>query len=165
MSHFVIKPMTAVDAQALLYWQYSGDYAIYSMSTEYAAADVHFFVDPRNRYYAIDRINDSLGRGLGGFCCFGHDAQVPGGDYSEAALDIGLGMRPDLTGQGLGTLFLGTILDFARQTFAPQLFRATIASFNGRSRRVFAKQGFEERARFMSGHTQPHEFVIVIRPA
>lgn len=27
-----------------------------------------------------------------GYCCFGTDARVPGGDYSADALDIGLGM-------------------------------------------------------------------------
>lgn len=173
MSDFSIQPMNREAALAILYWQYSGEYAIYNLSTEHAEAEIRFFVDPDNHYYAIHTLAD----GLIGFCCFGHDAQVPGGDYSRdygdnyggdhevEVLDIGLGMRPDLTGQGKGNAFLRAILLFAQQTFAPQLFRATIASFNARSQRLFARHGFQEKARFMSGHTQPHEFVIVTRPA
>jgi hypothetical protein len=40
-----------------------------------------------------------------GFCCFGPDAQLRGGDYHEPALDVGLGLRPDLVGKGLEVAF------------------------------------------------------------
>lgn len=161
MNDFTIQPMTREVAQAILSWQYSGEYAIYNLTSEYTEADVAPFLDPDNHYYAIH----TPAAELVGFCCFGRDAQVPGGDYSTEALDVGLGMRPDWTGQGRGRLFLAAILAFAQQTFAPQLFRATIASFNVRSQRLFARHGFQEQTRFISGHAQRHEFVIVVRPA
>ena len=55
-------------------------------------------------------------------CSFGIDAQVPGGDYSAQALDVGLGLRPDHTGQGLGVTFLGAILAFAQERYSPTNF-------------------------------------------
>lgn len=161
MSDFIIQPMTREAAQAILRWQYSGEYAIYNLATEDIEAGIQPFLDPDNHYYAIY----TLAAELGGFCCFGRDAQVPGGDYRTEALDVGLGMYPEWTGQGRGRLFLAAILAFAQRAFAPQLFRATIARFNVRSQRLFARHGFQEQVRFISGHAQALEFVIVMRPA
>jgi GNAT superfamily N-acetyltransferase len=74
-------------------------------------------------YYAA---TDEQGT-LVGFFCFGAPAQVPGGQlcglYADDALDIGLGVRPDLTGRRLGREFLTAGLDFARRRFAPAPFR------------------------------------------
>ena len=53
---------------------------------EAVAEVVRFFIDPQNRYYQIE---DERGD-FAAFCCFGWDAQVPGGDYSADALDVGL---------------------------------------------------------------------------
>lgn len=61
-------------------------------------------LDPERRqsYYAALSKDE-----LVGFFSFGAEAQVPGGDYDNAkALDIGLGMRPDLTGKSLGLGFV-----------------------------------------------------------
>ena len=66
------------------------------------ARDVAALLRPDYHYHAA---HDETGR-LVGFCCFGEDAQVPGGDYSLPALDIGLGLHPDLTGRGLSHSFL-----------------------------------------------------------
>ncbi len=67
---------------------------------------VKSFLEPRYAYHAAWRRD----HGLAGFCCYGQDAQVPGGDYAAPAIDVGLGMRPDLVGQGLGDEFLRSIL-------------------------------------------------------
>ncbi len=37
-----------------------------------------------------------------GFCSFGVDGRVPGGDYPDGPLDVGMGMRPDLTAAAWG---------------------------------------------------------------
>ncbi len=63
-------------------------------------------------------------------------------------LDVGVGMRPDMTGQGLGCRFVAAVLEFAAQKFAPRILRATIAGFNRRSARVFESLGFERMCRF-----------------
>jgi [ribosomal protein S18]-alanine N-acetyltransferase len=91
---------------------------------------------------------------LVGFFCFGAPAQVPGGHlcglYAADAVDIGLGMRPDLTGRGLGREFLTAGLDFARRRFAPASFRLAVATFNQRAIHLYEKVGFQSVATFVS---------------
>jgi ribosomal-protein-alanine N-acetyltransferase len=86
--------------------------------------------------------------GLTGYFCFGEGAQVAAGKrlgvYEvEPALDVGLGMRPDLTGMGLGAEFLRAGLRIAREIYSPPAFRLTVAAFNHRAIRVYERAGFE----------------------
>jgi RimJ/RimL family protein N-acetyltransferase len=76
------------------------------------------------------------------------DAQVPGGDYGEDALDVGCGIRPDLTGQRLGPTVIQTALDFGRRQWHPSRFRATIAAFNERAQKAARRVGFEQVSTF-----------------
>jgi hypothetical protein len=59
-----------------------------------------------------------------------------------------LGMRPDLTGRGLGEEFVHAGLRFARETYSPPAFRLTVATFNQRAIRVYERAGFEIVERF-----------------
>jgi RimJ/RimL family protein N-acetyltransferase len=86
--------------------------------------------------------------GLTGYFCFGEGAQVAAGKrlgvYEvEPARDVGLGMRPALTGMGLGAEFLRAGLRFAREVYSPPAFRLTVAAFNHRAIRVYERAGFE----------------------
>lgn len=83
-----------------------------------------------------------------GFRSSGADGQVPGGTYDSASLDTGGGLRPDLTGKGLGREAIRTGLAFGREQFAPAAFRVTIATFNARARRVVQSLGFGHVASF-----------------
>jgi ribosomal-protein-alanine N-acetyltransferase len=47
-----------------------------------------------------------------GFPSFGPDGQVPGWDYDDSALDTGGGLRPELTGLGLGRFVIAAGLAF-----------------------------------------------------
>ncbi len=149
--------------QAILCWQYTGEYTLYNALLDPETADIdamsaEFFVNPHNAYAAHDEAGI-----LSGFCCFGVDAQVPGGDYISDALDIGLGLRPDLTGQGLGASFLSAILALAQQEFDSLHLRATIALFNTRCQRIFVKNGFQPTQHFMSRSEPPLAFVVMER--
>ena len=81
---------------------------------------------------------------------------MAGGDYAEDYLDTGGGLRPDLTGQGLGAEVILKGLEFGRLTFGTSRFRTTVADFNQRAQKVCEKIGFEHRQSFArSGDGQP----------
>ena len=89
--------------------------------------------------------------------------QVPGGSYDSAALDTGGGLRPDLTGKGLGREAIRAGLAFGRERFAPAAFRVTIATFNVRAQRVVRSLGFGPVASFHAT-TGGRSYEILTRP-
>ena len=107
-------------------------------------ASVASLLEPRYLYHSVyDEDGD-----LAGYFCFGDDARVPAGRRlgiydREPALDVGLGMRPDLTGLGLGAEFVLAGLRFARDAYSPAAFRLTVAASNLRAVRVYERVGFE----------------------
>jgi ribosomal-protein-alanine N-acetyltransferase len=137
---FTLKPITREDALAISRWRYDGPYSIYDgdPTSVDALLRPHFF------YHSVyDERGD-----LAGYFCFGEDARVRAGRRlgvydGESALDIGLGMRPDLTGQGLGEDFVRAGLRFAREAYSPPAFRLTVATFNRRAISVYERAGFE----------------------
>ena len=134
-------------ARDLLTWRYPPPYDIYNeaeVSIQERENIVRFICDPINGYSAM---LDETGQFIGG-CSHGFDAQVEGGNYSEAALDIGLGVKPDYTGRGYGTEIVRQMLLYYHQKLQPKRFRATIAGFNRRSQRVFEKNGFQRTQTF-----------------
>jgi len=155
---FTFQPMDEANARAISEWRYDAPYDIYDPASDDVKVAMQLFLDPQNAYHTItDEHGDLMA-----YCCFGPDGQVPGGDYSAAALDIGLGARPDLTGQGRGLIYVKAVLDFARRAFPPTAFRVTIAEFNKRAQRVWQKAGFQPVQTFQrSGDGMP--FVILVR--
>ena len=134
-----IRKLRPEDVEVILSWQYEMPYDFYNADPDMS---VHEYsgqmLDPALRFHGIWD-----GRGeLIGFCSFGDDGQVPGGDYGLCALDIGLGMKPDLTGKGFGKRFFAAILDFAMQRFSPATIRLTVADFNRRALRLYGGLGF-----------------------
>ena len=156
---YAIHPMTIEAAREIAAWQYAPPYDIYSMPGD-REATVEFLLDPENRYHVVFDGEKQLA----GYCCFGADARVPGGDYSdERALDIGVGMHPSLTGQRRGRVFVTAVIDFAVARYAPTYLRATIAHFNRRSQRTFESCGFTPIQTFVSVTSSPRKFVILTR--
>lgn len=144
MADFQIVPITRDQAERIITWSYQHPYSVYDLTPE----DLGGLLNPEHRYH---HILDQAG-GLVGYCCYGIDAQVPGGDYScgePKVLDVGVGLRPDLTGQGQGRDFVRAILGYAWKVFKPEIFRATIADFNLRSMNTFRGLGFQETHHFI----------------
>ena len=153
-----IESLSEEQIRIFVTWKYSDPYAIYDMSTEDIESQVRFFSNPENGYFAI---TDELGELLG-FCNFGADARVPGGDYTAKAVDIGMGMRPALTGQGHGAEYARAVFDFARTRYSEWQHRVTIAEFNQRAQRLCRGLGFSQVSRFTrEGDAKP--FIIMIR--
>jgi [ribosomal protein S18]-alanine N-acetyltransferase len=139
---FALSEMTEADAHAVAAWRYDGEYAVYNQDAgdEEAIAEM---LDRRSPHYAA---RDEHGA-LVGFFAFGTSAEVedPGAPHlygRDEMITVGLGLRPDLTGQGLGLDFVSAGLDFARQAFYPRAFRLFVLRFNERAIRVYERAGF-----------------------
>lgn len=138
---FTLTLMNEADARVVQTWQYAAPYEIYSYTA--SAETLAELLERRSPHYAV---RDESGE-LVGFFCYGTSAQVWGNEvpalYSQdGIIDIGLGMRPDLTGKGLGLAFVEAGLAYAREHFAPQAFRLFVLSFNERAARVYERAGF-----------------------
>ena len=124
-----VRHLTESDAVAIATWHYPGRYATY---------DVREIVTPERGFWAVDQEAD-----LVGYCCFGHEARVPGVVEEDGVLDVGYGMRPDLIGHGLGRAFVRAILDFAVDMYSPRRLRLLILGWNDRSLKVAEALGFQ----------------------
>jgi RimJ/RimL family protein N-acetyltransferase len=153
-----LRPVREPEASAILTWRYPPPYALYNPAPD----DWLWLLYPGGGYVALLRAPGEL-VGVG---CLGRAAQVAGGVYHhESALDVGFCLRPDLLGRGIGTTALAALLDYARRERAAACFRATVAAFNWRSRRLCAGQGFRPVRRFSAGTpTGTHTFIQLIRP-
>lgn len=141
---YKITPLIPEDAFKIITWRYDPPFTFYNLSAD----DLSGLLLTENRYHAV--LNERSE--LIGYCCFGKDAQVPGGDYSQGEpviLDIGVGLHPDFTGRGLGKDFVSAILTFAARTYAPNIYRVTVAAFNQRSLKLFRSLGFRETHTFI----------------
>ena len=149
-----VAPLTSAHAEDLATWRYEPPYDVYDL----AGADPHELLDPVLGFHAV-----LAGERLIGFRSFGPDGQVPGGTYDDSALDTGGGLRPSLTGRGLGRTVIAAGLAHGRATFAPPAFRVTVASFNTRARRTVESLGFERVGSF-AALRDGRQFDVLVRP-
>jgi RimJ/RimL family protein N-acetyltransferase len=160
----LLRPITADDVRHILTWRYEPPYDIYNMGSavpdaiELAEALDYFLRPP---YYFQAMLRQPAGE-LAAFCSFGQDGQVAGGDYRNPAIDIGMGVHPQYTGQGLGHIFAGAAIDFARQNFNPPRLRVTIAKFNRRAQKVWERHDFLQVEHFLSLYSK-RPFIIYVR--
>ena len=126
-----VRRLTEAHGRGIATWRYPDRYSTYDIGEVVSAAD---------GYWAV------VGEGeeLVGYCCFGQEARVPGVEEEHGTLDIGYGMRPDCVGNGLGRVFVTTIVGFGIDEFSPQQLRLLILSWNQRSRTVAEALGFRK---------------------
>jgi [ribosomal protein S18]-alanine N-acetyltransferase len=133
---FTIRPMTAADAHAVAAWRYPGEYSFYDADAD--PDDLAELLDPAgwgHRYFAADLAQ----RELAGFLMVKLTGRVA---------EIGLGLRPDLTGRGLGESFARACLGFASAALGAQSYTLAVAAFNRRAITVYERAGFREAGRF-----------------
>ena len=136
---FEFRKMSDEEAQQIAGWRYDPPYDFYDAVSD--QDDLAELLDPLRRaedYFSAFDEEDVLV----GFFQFERDGSV---------VEVGLGLRPDLTGKGLGRGFLLAGLDFARRSFSPDVFRLSVATFNERAIKVYEGVGF------VPGRTYPHE--------
>jgi|SRR5699024_1042388 len=117
-------------------WHYEEKYSFYDMDAD--EEDLIEFLGPKKRkdsHFIVKQNGEEIG-----FFCF---------TDKDGVIDIGLGMRPDLTGQGFGSEFLKAGIRFAISKFNPEEITLSVATFNERAIKVYKKIGFESVETFM----------------
>ena len=134
--NYVFAPLTQRQAEQISYeWQYDGPFAFYDMPND--EEDLAEFLNPEERTEHYFAVLD--GEELIGYYVFEPNAKV---------VDVGLGMRPDLTGRGNGAAFLEAGLAFVMDRYAPKQIELAVATFNERAIRLYTKSGFLPVERF-----------------
>jgi [ribosomal protein S18]-alanine N-acetyltransferase len=140
--------MAQADAEAVAGWRYPEPFSFYDwMADEYDLAEL---LDADLRGEAYFAVEDDEGQ-LVGYFSFKPEGRT---------LVVGLGLRPDLTGRGLGGGFFAAGLDYGRERFAPERFSLAVATFNERAIKVYERAGFE-RARVYMHETNGGEWEFV----
>jgi [ribosomal protein S18]-alanine N-acetyltransferase len=147
------------DARVISRWHYDGIYAFYDQSILPMLSLTLFQAPLRmvglEAFAVLDAAN-----GVG----------EPSGIFTftqrGTAIEIGLAMRPDLTGRGMGLTFVEAGIAFARDRYAPTRFTLDVATFNERARRVYERAGFRPLETFTRRvRGRPYEFLAMYRPA
>ena len=123
------RELTVEEAERPLGWHYPGPYATYDVA------------GALGRHLGFFAVEDDTG-GLVGYGCVGAEARVPGVEEAAGTVDVGYGMRPDLTGQGRGREFVGAILERVVAEHPDARLRMSILRWNERSRRAAEAHGF-----------------------
>lgn len=136
---FTLRPMMQDEALQIAEWHYASPYDFYDLSAD--EEDMAEFLDfeawePSVYFSVVDEHEV-----LSGFFTYGHH---------EDAIDVGLGMHPQLTGKHLGVQFCLDGLNFAKQQFQPDAFRLSVAAFNHRAIRVYEHIGFQSVRTFLN---------------
>ncbi len=130
-------------------WKYPDEYSFYDMTED--SEDYAEIVSENlrgDRYYSV--FEDGI---LIGYFCFYEEDEF---------VEIGLGLRPDLTGQGKGIEFLNLITDFIINKTNNKSLRLSVAKFNKRAIKVYKKAGFYEVSnKKVNTNGGIYEFVIM----
>ena len=155
MAHgYLFRQMDDADAREVSGWRYGPPYDFYDATSD--PADLAELLDPQSRRDVYFSALDGESR-LVGFFQF---------EKTGEAVDVGLGLRLDLTGRGLGAEFVLAGLAFAREWFSPRRFTLSVAVFNARAICVYERVGFR-RGRTYTHETNggEHEFLSMWREA
>ena len=115
-------------------WHYSGTYSFYDMAAD--EEDLRIFINRaywENTTFAVLNLREEL-IGWASFFIEGQDVW------------LSLGLKPELTGQGLGEEFVSECILFARSHYKldKQVIKLEVALFNKRAIKVYKRAGFTE---------------------
>lgn len=173
------SPMNEADARAILAWRYDEPYAVYNSPDAALGPDfdpLAELLDAGSPYFAVREAADGLNTPPLAFFSYGSACEVGAPETQglatpyllrpDGSATIGLGLRPDQTGQGRGLALTQAGLDFARERFHPTLFRLYVFAWNQRAIRVYERAGFvavgETRLAAPAGE---RVFIEMTRPA
>jgi ribosomal-protein-alanine N-acetyltransferase len=127
---YLFRQMDDADAREISGWRYEPPYDFYDLTAD--PADLAELLDAECRRGVYFSVLGEEDRPVGFFRF----------EKKDETVDVGLGLRPDLTGRGLGAEFVLAGLAFAREWFSPQRFTPSVATFNARAIDVYERVGF-----------------------
>jgi RimJ/RimL family protein N-acetyltransferase len=149
-----VEEWTQAHASEVAGWLYEPPYDFYDLASD--PADEAAMRDPARAGHCRAVLGES--DRLEAFWYF---------DWHGDVVEVGIGLRPDLTGRQLGEAFLRAQLDYASHSWQPEIFRLFVAAWNERAIRLYERLGFREVAR-ETRHFElvgEHEFVQMERAA
>ncbi len=141
--NLTFHPFTQAHAEEIMDWKYPPPYEQYNTPDTDQPKPTELLTDSEDHFFAV--IQDET---MIAFRSFGKDGQVPGGSYPDTHLDTGGGLRPDLTGKGLGQEVITQGLLFGSRHFNTQKFRVSIDARNQRAQTVCRRIGFKKTNSF-----------------
>lgn len=130
-------------------WHYNDMYSFYDMEND--PEDLEEIITPKlrgDKYYQVVDDQDEL---VGYFCLE---------RLSEEKVEVGLGLRPDLTGRGLGLNFITEIEAFIQNNFNYRIVVLSVASFNKRAIKVYQRAGFKtDGSKLQKSNDSVYEFI------
>lgn len=153
-----VVEMTEEYAQIIANWRYPKPYDLYNMTADQDTLDE--LMD--GTYFSVKNEEELIG-----YFCYGEAAQVPGGRKAglyekRGSVDIGLGLRPDLTGKGRGLTFIKLGMDYWKKKQGTKSFRLSVATFNTRAIAVYERAGFLPVTMFWNGQGEKGvEFLLM----
>lgn len=131
---FEYVPMNREYAEEIAYgWKYDGQFSFYNMTED--EEDLQEFLNPEKWTNCIYGVLDEQKQLTGFFEYHIHNSE----------LEIGLGLKPQLTGMGIGEDFVLSGISFGISSFNHKIRSITlsVASFNKRAIKVYQRLGFE----------------------
>ncbi|MDN6129150.1 MAG: GNAT family N-acetyltransferase [Tetragenococcus halophilus] len=113
-------------------WKYPEPYSFYNMTADKEDYDEIIDSGTRGENFFSVISNSTL---LGFFCVFSDK------DNTEEA-EVDIGMRPDLTGKGLGLRFTNVIIEYLEKNLKISVIWFSVAKFNKRAIKVYERAGF-----------------------
>jgi ribosomal-protein-alanine N-acetyltransferase len=134
---YIFAPMNGEYANDVANWHYDGVYSFYDMAAD--PDDLKILMDTKNWRDTIKAVLNEDDE-LVGWAAF----------YIENdEFWLSLGLRPDLTGRGLGCEFVSECVSYAMLhcKFAKHTIKLAVALFNQRAIKVYQRTGFGETKR------------------
>jgi [ribosomal protein S18]-alanine N-acetyltransferase len=146
---------TETYAEEVAHWRYEPPYDFYDLASD--PGDAAAMRDPADAEH-YRAVLEEDGEQLDAFWWFDWDGDV---------VEVGIGLRPDVTGHGRGESFLRAQLDYAASRWQPATFRLFVTAWNERAIKLyerldFREVGLETRRFELVGE---HEFLRMERPA
>lgn len=147
--NYKFVPMNEVYANTIIKnWHYPNQYAIYNYTNE-ADHILNTEIWGQGLFAVINQNNNLIGELTIQFFdendnFIEHNTLTPE-KLAKAEMWIGFGLKPELTGCGLGVEFVSACVKFAikHHTYPGEYIRLGVATFNQRAIKVYKRVGFE----------------------